>query len=89
MKIERKKYLMLKKMIKDKKNHSLEYKYDFIGIILRYFYIPITFKNKYVCSYFIADLLAMIGLGAATTGTQGCYVFFTDEPKMPSCLIEK
>lgn len=57
MKVERKKYLMLKKMIKDKKNHALEYKYDFLGIILRYFYIPITFKNKYVCSYFVADLL--------------------------------
>ena len=38
---------------------------------------------------FIADLLAKIGFGAAVTGTQGCYIFFTDEPKMPSCLIEK
>lgn len=38
---------------------------------------------------FIADLLAKIGFGAAVTGTQGCYVFFTDEAKMPSCLMEK
>lgn len=38
---------------------------------------------------FIADLLAMVGLGAATTGTQACNVFFIDEPKMPKCLIEK
>ncbi|MCI6265625.1 MAG: cyclic lactone autoinducer peptide [Erysipelotrichaceae bacterium] len=38
---------------------------------------------------FIADLLAKIGMGAATTGTQGCYVFIIDEPKMPKCLIEK
>ena len=38
---------------------------------------------------FIADLLAMIGLGAATTGTQGCQLLFIDEPKMPKCLIEK
>ena len=38
---------------------------------------------------FIADLLAALGLGAATTGTQACNVFFTDEPKMPKCLIEK
>ena len=38
---------------------------------------------------FIADLLAMIGFGAATTGTQACNVLFTDEPKMPKCLIEK
>lgn len=38
---------------------------------------------------FIADLLAMVGLGAATTGTQACNVLFMDEPKMPNCLIEK
>lgn len=38
---------------------------------------------------FIANVLAAIGMGAATTGTQGCLVFFTDEPKMPKCLLEK
>lgn len=37
----------------------------------------------------IADVLAAIGLGAATTGTQGCVVWFFDEPKAPKCLIEK
>lgn len=37
----------------------------------------------------LADLLAMVGLGAATTGTQGCIAFFIDEPKVPKCLIEK
>lgn len=38
---------------------------------------------------FIADLLAKIGLGAATTGTQGCWYLFMDEPKIPKCLIKK
>ena len=38
---------------------------------------------------FIAELLAKVGLGAATTGTQGCFIWITDEPKMPKCLIEK
>lgn len=38
---------------------------------------------------FIADLLAKIGLGAATAGTQGCYIFLADEPEMPKALIEK
>ena len=38
---------------------------------------------------FIAELLAKIGLGAAVTGTQGCFVWISDEPKMPNCLIEK
>lgn len=38
---------------------------------------------------FIADLLAKIGMGAATTGTQGCIVLFMDEANIPKCLIEK
>ena len=38
---------------------------------------------------FIADLLAKIGLGAATAGTQGCSYLFLDEPEMPKALIEK
>ena len=33
------------------------YKYDFLGIALRFLKIPLTFKNKYVCSYFVASLL--------------------------------
>ena len=38
---------------------------------------------------FFANLLAALGLGAATTGTQACNVWLIDEPKMPKCLIEK
>ena len=38
---------------------------------------------------FIADILAAIGNGAATMGTQGCLIWFTDEPKMPKALLEK
>ena len=38
---------------------------------------------------FIADLLAMIGLGSANAGTQACNFLFLDEPKAPKCLIEK
>ena len=34
-----------------------DYKYDFIGIVPRFFGIPITFKNKFVCSYFVAEVL--------------------------------
>ena len=36
---------------------------------------------------FIADLLAKIGMGAATTGTQGCFILITDEPKMPKSRV--
>ena len=38
---------------------------------------------------FIADLLAKLGIGAATTGTQACAYLFMDEPRMPKSLIEK
>ena len=38
---------------------------------------------------FLAELLAKIGLDAANAGTQGCYVWFIDEPETPKCLIEK
>ena len=38
---------------------------------------------------FIADILAFIGNGAATTGTQGCFLLFMDEPEAPKALIEK
>ena len=39
-----------------KKNNSI-YGYDYLGIILRCLGIKISFKNKYVCSYFVAQLL--------------------------------
>lgn len=38
---------------------------------------------------FLADVLAAIGAGAATSGTQGCFILFMDEVNMPKCLIEK
>ena len=38
---------------------------------------------------FIAELLAKLGSGAANTGTQACWFWFMDEPKMPKSLIEK
>ena len=38
---------------------------------------------------FIADIIALIGNGAATAGTQGCFLLFFDEPKMPNSLLEK
>ena len=38
---------------------------------------------------FLADLLAKIGAGVASSGTQGCWALIFDEPKMPKSLIEK
>ncbi|MBR5227136.1 MAG: hypothetical protein IKV94_00650 [Clostridia bacterium] len=50
-------YLALKNILETMEEHEQEYKYDFCGTVLRFFKIPITFKNKYVCSYFVAYLL--------------------------------
>ena len=38
---------------------------------------------------FIADILAAIGMGSASTGTQGCFYLFLDEPKAPKSIIER
>ena len=50
-------YDNLIKIIKYMKKHKEIYRYDYLGIIFRYLKIPVTFKNKYVCSYFVAQLL--------------------------------
>lgn len=55
--IDKEKYDNLKYILDDMEMNKDNYKYDYLGIFLRCFNIPITFKNKYVCSYFIADIL--------------------------------
>ena len=36
----------------------------------------------------MADLLAILGLGAAKTGSQGCILLGIDEPECPESLIK-
>ena len=36
----------------------------------------------------LANLLALLGLGAATTGSQACYVMVFDEEECPESLIK-
>lgn len=55
--ITKEQYFKIKKRIVYMKNHQQLFKYDYVGIFLRYFKIPVSFKHKYVCSYFIADIL--------------------------------
>lgn len=38
---------------------------------------------------YLASVLTVLGTVAATVGTQGCWLLFFDEPKMPRHLIEK
>ena len=50
-------YNALKKIINYMKNNKEIYKYDYIGVFLRYIKVPVRFKDKYVCSFFVADIL--------------------------------
>jgi len=36
----------------------------------------------------LANLLALLGLGAAATGSQACIVLAIDEPECPESLIK-
>ena len=55
--IQDEQYGNLENTIKKMKDNKDVYKYDFIGTAFRYFNIPVSFKNKYVCSHFVASLL--------------------------------
>lgn len=37
---------------------------------------------------FISSILAALGIGSATTGSQACHYFIFDEPKCPKSLIK-
>lgn len=50
-------YNALKKIINYMKKNKEIYKYDYIGVFLRYIKVPVRFKDKYVCSFFVADIL--------------------------------
>lgn len=57
LEVNRKQYQKLKKYLSYMEKNKSKYKYDYLGIILRTFHIPIHFKNSYVCSQFVAELL--------------------------------
>lgn len=50
-------YMSLYDEIENMMDNQDDYKYDYVGIILRYLKLPVTFKNRYVCSYFVAEVL--------------------------------
>lgn len=55
--VSNRQYNDLVKIIRYMKKNQYDYGYDYLGIILRFLKIPITFNKKYVCSYFVAELL--------------------------------
>lgn len=39
-----------------------KYRYDYLGVVLRFFNIPVTFNYRYVCSQFVAYVLETAGI---------------------------
>jgi len=55
--VTKKQYKRLYKIIDSMCKNKNKYKYDYVGVIVRWFKIPLRFKNRYVCSYFVASIL--------------------------------
>ena len=47
----------LKEILDSFENNQDQYKYDIIGLLLKYFYIPLKRDKYYVCSQFVAEVL--------------------------------
>lgn len=57
MPVSEEQFKAVNEILDDMKLNAINYKYDFIGIILRYLGITFVRKNKYICCYFVADVL--------------------------------
>lgn len=57
LKISEKKYNKIQEILDTMVEHKKEFKYDYLGMIVNFFKIPTSFKNRYVCSSFVATLL--------------------------------
>ena len=55
--VTKKQYDELRFIINKMEENKERYGYDFIGTFFRFFKIPVTFKNKSVCSIFLAEVL--------------------------------
>lgn len=57
LEVDTNQYMGIKAKLDYMEQNEKAYKYDFWGTFLRLFNIPISFKNRYVCSQFVAELL--------------------------------
>lgn len=57
LEITEEQYLQVKDYLTYMEANKEMYKYDFLGVFLRTFNIPVSFKNYYVCSQFVAEVL--------------------------------
>ncbi len=53
-------YKKIEMILKKMSQEENKYKYDFLGLIVRCIGIPLTIKNHYVCSFFVAELLKKV-----------------------------
>ncbi len=52
----------LKRILEEFEKNTEQYKYDFVGLILRnVLHLPVVIKHHYVCSHFVAEMLYQIG----------------------------
>ncbi len=62
LRISEDKYQKLVELISYVKNHSKEYKYNYLGLIYTYFKIPHRLHKRFTCTEFIAWLLDSIDI---------------------------
>ncbi len=60
--VTEKQYQEVKEILEEMKKNSKIYKYDFLCLIPRFFGIPMKRKNRYVCSYFVAEVLSKVNV---------------------------
>lgn len=83
LEVDEEKYKDLKELLDNMVVNADDYKYDFTGIIPRFLGIPITTKSKYVCSYFIADILEKAGI--YKFNKQVCFIKPKDFENLNGC----
>lgn len=55
-------YENIKEIIDIMTNNYDKYLYDYLGVVIRFFRIPVTFNYRYVCSQFVAYVLETTGV---------------------------
>ncbi|MBQ8043974.1 MAG: hypothetical protein IJ272_07505 [Clostridia bacterium] len=73
-------YEDLKKTLDDMEKTIDNYKYDFLGIVPRWFGKPVSFKDRFVCSYFVAHILQEANI--CTFSKDTCLIVPSDFEKL-------
>lgn len=82
--IKQEQFNNLKRILEEFEKNGNEYKYDFVGAILKYFLIPLKRKKYYVCSQFVAEVLKQAQIFEFDKPT--CLVMPKDFENIEKCL---